>query len=122
MTSRMTIPEATAEFRAAASAKGDFRADSAEDHALHERMAQAFRFLHGQGAEGRAAFAALLEDESPHVRSWVSAQLLSEGDARAVPVAEQLASESGLLGFTAQVTLEQFRAGRLRSPFAIHVI
>ena|SRR4051794_7199741 len=113
----MTIAKATAEFRAAASAKGDFRADSTEDHALHERMAQAFRFLHGQGAEG----AALLEDESPHVRSWVSAQLLSEGDARAVPVAEQLASESGLVGFSAQVTLEQFHAGRLRSPFATRV-
>jgi hypothetical protein len=117
----MTIAEATAEFRAVASAKGDFRADSAEDHALHERMAHAFRFLHGQGAEGQAAFAALLEDESAHVRSWVSAQLLSEGDARAVPVAEQLASESGLVGFSAQVTLEQFHAGRLRSPFATRV-
>jgi hypothetical protein len=117
----MTIAEATAEFRTAASAKGDFRANSAEDHALHEQMTRAFHFLHAEGAEGRTAFAALLEDESPHVRSWVSAQLLSEGDARAVPVAEQLASESGLLGFTAQVTLEQFRAGRLRSPFATRV-
>jgi hypothetical protein len=101
----MTIAEATAEFRAAASAKGDFRVDSAKDHALHAQMARAFHFLHVQGAEGRTAFAALLDDESPHVRSWVSAQLLSEGDARAVPVVEQLASESGLLGFTAQITL-----------------
>ncbi len=117
----MTIAEATAEFRAAASAKGDFRVDSAEDHALHGQMARAFHFLHAQGAEGRAAFAALLDDESLHVRSWVSAQLLSEGDARAVPVAQQLASESGLLGFTAQITLEQFHAGRLRSQFATRV-
>ncbi len=117
----MSITEATAEFRAAALAKGDFRSDSAEDHVLHERMAQAFRFLYGQGAEGRSAFAALLDDASPHVRSWVSAQLFSEGDARAVPVAEQLASESGLVGFCAQITLEEFRAGRLRSPFATHV-
>jgi len=117
----MTIAEATAEFRAAASSKGDFRADSSEDHALHKRMADAFRFLRGQGAEGRAAFAALLEDESPHVRSWVSAQLLSEGDTRAVPVVEQLASEPGLVGFTAQITLEQFRVRRLRSPFSTHV-
>jgi hypothetical protein len=117
----MTIPEATADFRAAASAKGDFRADSAEDHALHQRMARAFHFLTGQGAEGRAAFAALLQDDSAHVRAWVSAQLLSEGDAEAVPVAEQLALEPGLLGFEARVTLDQFRAGRLRSPFANRV-
>ena len=80
-------------------------------------MAVAFRFLSEQGAEGRSAFSALLNDDSAHVRSWVSAQLLSEGDAQAIPIAEQLALAPGLLGFTAQVTLEEFRAGRLRSPF-----
>jgi hypothetical protein len=117
----MTIPEATAEFRAAASAKGDFRADSTEDHALHDRMAHAFRFLASQGPAGRAAFAALLDDESPHVRSWVAAQLLSEKDARAIAVAEQLASEPGLLGFSARVTLDEYHTGRLRCPFASRV-
>ena len=84
-------------------------------------MTHAFRFLASQGAAGRAAFAALLDDESPHVRSWVAAQLLSENDARAIPVAEQLASEPGLLGFNAQVTLDEYNAGRLRSPFATRV-
>jgi hypothetical protein len=117
----MTISEATAEFRAAASAKDDFRLDSAEDHALHDRMARAFRFLASQGPAGRAAFAALLDDESPHIRSWVAAQLLSENDARAIPVAKQLASEPGLLGFSARVTLDEYSAGRLRSPFATRV-
>ena len=117
----MTIPEATTEFRSAASAKGDFHVDTTEDHTLHERMTAAFAFLASLGPEGRAAFVALLEDDSPHVRSWVSAQLLSEGEASAVPVVEQLALEPGLLGFRAQITLREFRAGRLRSPFATHV-
>ena len=79
---------------------------------------RAFRFLASQGPAGRAAFAALLDDESPHVRSWVAAQLLSENDARAISVAEQLASEPGLVGFSAQVTLDEYSAGRLPSPFA----
>ena len=117
----MTIPEAIAEFREAAQAKGDFGADSAEDHALHQRMAVAFRFLSEQGAEGRSAFAALLHDDSAHVRSWVSAQLLSEGDAQAIPIAEQLALAPGVVGFDSRITLKEFRAGRLRSPFATRV-
>jgi hypothetical protein len=118
---RMTISEATADFCAAASAKGDLRDNPSEDHALHHRMATAFRFLASQGPDGRAAFAALLWYDSPHVRAWVPAQLLSEGDAAAVPVAEHLTLEPGLLGFSARITLEEFRAGRLRSPFVIRI-
>jgi hypothetical protein len=58
----MTIRQTTTEFRAAASTKGDFRADSAEDHALHERTARAFRFLASQGSAECVAFVALLDD------------------------------------------------------------
>ena len=117
----MSISEAIAEFRATASAKGNFSADCAEDHALHERMTRAFRFLANQGPAGRNAFVALLDDESPHVRSWVAAQLLFENDARAIPVAETLTAEPGLLGFTARVTLDEYSAGRLRSPFGASI-
>ncbi|PWT79575.1 MAG: hypothetical protein C5B58_13205 [Acidobacteria bacterium] len=116
----MTIVEATAEFKAAAAAKGDFHADPAEDHALWQ-MAVAFHFLSRQGEAGRSAFAELLYDPSPNVRRWVSAQLLSEADTRAIPVAEQLSREKGNVGLSAQVVLDEFRAGRLRSPFATHV-
>jgi hypothetical protein len=115
----MTISEATADFCAAASAKGDLRDNPSEDHTLHYRMATAFRFLASQGPDGRAAFAALLWDDSPHVRAWVSTQ--PWGDAAAVPVAEHLTLEPGLLAFNARITLEEFRAGGLRSPFVTRI-
>jgi phage-related baseplate assembly protein len=116
----MTIHEAIGEFRAAAIAKADFAAPASRDHALHKRMADAFEFLSAQGSDGHIAFIALLHDESSHVRGWVAAQLLSDGDETAVPVMEQLAAESGIRGFTAETTLKEFRAGRLRSPFTSH--
>jgi hypothetical protein len=113
----MTILEAIEEFRAAAIAKADFAAPASRDHALHRRMADAFEYLASQGSEGHTAFFAMLHDESPHVRDWVAAQLLSQDDEAAVPVMEQLAAEPGIRGFTAETTLKEFRAGRLRSPF-----
>jgi hypothetical protein len=54
-----------------------------EDHRLHGQMTRAFRALEARGADGQAAFRSLLLDESPHVRSWVAAQMLSQGESSA---------------------------------------
>jgi hypothetical protein len=115
----MTVVQAIEEFRAAAIAKADFATPASRDHTLHERMARAFDHLASHGSAGLAAFNALLRDESPYVRSWVAAELLSQGDKSAVPVMEELASESGIRGLTATITLKEFHAGRLHSPFKI---
>jgi len=113
----MTILESISEFRAAAILKADFATPSPKDHALHKRMAVAFTCLASEGSPGLAAFKSMLFDESPHVRGWVAAQLLSQGDEDAVTVMEQLAAEPGIRGFKAVTTLKEFRVGRLRSPF-----
>ena len=114
----MTIAEAIKDFRDAADAKAEGVTPASKDHALHARMACAFSCLSSHGAEGEAAFAALLQDDSPHVRGWVAAQLLSGGERSAIPVIEELAALPGIRGFTAATTLKEFQAGRLRSPFA----
>lgn len=114
----MTIAEAIADFRVAADTKGDGSLPASQDRALHARMARAFLCLKSHGQDGLVAFASLLDDASTYVRIWVAAQLLSEGERSAVPVMKQLASEPGLLGFTAATTLTEFRAGRLHSLFA----
>jgi hypothetical protein len=117
----MTIAEAVEDFRAAADAKADGVTPVSKDRAFHARMARAFHCLSSHGSEGHAAFTELLHDESPHVRSWVAAQLLSVGEHSAIPMIEQLAAAPGIAGFTAATTLKEFCAGRLRSPFATNV-
>ena len=54
-----------------------------------------------------------------HVRAWVGAQLLAEGDEAALPVVEALATEPGLRGLGAKMVLEQYHSGRHGSPFTI---
>lgn len=113
------IDAALKQFRDAAISKGDFATPASLDHKLHAQMSRAATILLSGSYEGREAFSSLLEDESPHVRQWAAAQLLSEGDIRALPVMECLSNEPGIRAFTAKVTLDEFKAGRLGSPFGI---
>lgn len=113
------IDAALKQFRDAAISKGDFATPASLDHKLHAQMSQAATILLSGSPEGREAFSALLQDDSPHVRGWAAAQLLSEGDLRALQVMEQLSNEPSIRAFTAKVTLDEFRAGRLSSPFGI---
>jgi hypothetical protein len=117
----MTIAEAIQEFRTAADSKADGVSPASKDRALHARMARALGCLSLHGSDGLVAFSALLHDQSPHVRSWVAAELLAAGDRSAVPIMEQLAAEPGIRGFTAATTLKEFHAGRLQLPFATNV-
>jgi hypothetical protein len=61
----------------------------------------------------------LLVDESPEVRRWVVGQLLSEGESDDAKVVEAETEAGGLHGFEAEVVLEEWRAGRLGSPFGV---
>src|SRR5262245_56757427 len=83
----MRIDEAIEQFRRAAIEKGDFARPTSKN-ALHASMVAAWDTLEQRGTAGREAFAALLADESRHVRGWVASQLLALGDERGVPVLE----------------------------------
>jgi hypothetical protein len=63
------------------------------------------------------AFRSLLQDDSPHVRGWVAAGLLAQGDVDALPVIEKLTADGGLVGFDAEMVLREHNQGRLGSPF-----
>jgi hypothetical protein len=103
-------------FRAATIEKGDF-AQPGRDQELQARMRTTFHALQAMGDSGEAAFRQLLGDVSPHVRSWVAAELLSRGDPETRRTLEKLAAQPGLLGLTASTTLKEHDEGRLRSPF-----
>ena len=115
----MTTAELIQRFRDAAIKKADGLGvdEDDEDAALYLRMASAFRDLSAQGETGREAFRELLHDDSPYVRSWVAAQLLSELDEEARLVLQSLSKLGGLVGFAADMVLREERAGRLMSPF-----
>lgn len=105
-------------FRAAAMAKGDF-AEGPSDAAHHAEMSSAFRELVRRGDRGNLALERLLDDDSTHVRLWAAAQLLFLGFSDARPVLERIAAGHGLTAMNAQVTLEQFDAGKLGSPLSL---
>jgi HEAT repeat protein len=84
-------------------------------------MVASLSFLQSHGESGHEAFAGLLADESPHVRIWVAAQLLAEGDESALPVLRELVAGSGLLASEAEISIREYEAHRLRSPFTPNV-
>ena len=113
----LTVDELIAAFRSAANAKADFAEAPRRDYQLHARMTSALHQLRQHGAAGESAFRALLNDGSPHVRGWVAAELLSRGDPDARAVLADLSRDPGLVGFNASMTLREFDAGHLSSPF-----
>jgi hypothetical protein len=115
----MNIAESIHQFREAAIKKGD-GVTGKKDAVLYDLMAKAFFSLLEQGEMGREAFRRLLNDKSPHVRCWVAAQLLYEGDAEAKEVLNSLRHVTGLVGFNADMTLREYATGRLDSPFDKH--
>ena len=106
-----------ASFRDAAIRKGEILLPAKIDHQLHREMAMAFWALQDLGEPGMKAFRSLLHDESPEVRGWAAAELLSEGDTGAVDVLEALEAADGWVGFSAKWTLTEYRGGKLGSPF-----
>lgn len=111
----MQVAELIEQFRDAAIAKGD-GVGGAEDARLYRLMSTAFRQLVMKGDRGNLAFEKLLFDECPYVRVWVAAQLLFLGHADANGALEELSASGGRIGFSASVTLEEYKNGRLGSP------
>ena len=111
----VTTDNVIARFRRAAIEKGS--EGGPRDHELFDELKRAYWDLVSEGSEGRSAFRALLADDSAEVRLWVGAQVLALGDTSVLPILEELGEAPGLLGFSAQMTLREHRARRLRPPF-----
>src|SRR2546427_12984350 len=109
------IDELVRDFRIAAMEKGE--EGGVLDRALHDRLRSSFQQLAALGDPGRKAFATLLSDPAPTVRGWVAAQLLVEGDARALPVLQELARQEGIGGVQALVGGWGNEKGKLKTPF-----
>jgi hypothetical protein len=104
----------------AASEKGEAGASPpSRDRALYNDIARAYFGLRALGEAGLAELDRLLLNGPKSVQMWVGAQLLVEGNVHAEKVLESLALEKGILGLNAELTLREFRAGRLKSPLQV---
>ena len=105
------------DFRAAAIEKSDF-AQGRRDGQLYDSMRDSFYRLKNLGKRGDEALLTLLEDDSEHVRMWAGTAMMIDGNHDARSVLETLASGGiGVVRLDAEITLEEFDAGRLTEPF-----
>jgi hypothetical protein len=107
-----------AKYREAAAVHGggELREDTPITNRSADTIAAVYRELRHREAE--AALLVLLDDPNPAVRSWAAAHALEFAPSEGETVLQALADDDdlALIGFTAKITLEQWRAGRLLFP------
>lgn len=118
--SALTTDELVGRYREAARAHGAAEMTRKAVRAANreaDTIAAVYRELRRRDA--RSVLLVLLDDPDPSVRSWAGAHALDFAPSEGEPVLEALSREdTGPLGkgFDAQMTLQEWRAGRLRFP------
>ena len=87
-----------------------------EINRYHDVIARTYRDLRRRGLESQMALLDLLTNPDAGVQCWAAAHALEFAPDRGEPVLTQLARRNDLLGFGAEMTLQEWRAGRLRFP------
>jgi hypothetical protein len=112
-----TLDQELAIYVAAAANHG--RATESGDHkranSSARKIAAAYDQIQKYGSEGRTAVSGLLHHSERGVRLWAASHALAFAPEDAEGVLIELASLKGsLIGFSAETTLRQWHAGRLR--------
>jgi HEAT repeat protein len=111
--------ELTEELAALASDRGDaLRAnDPKRANARFQRMAGIYQEIRNRGIAAQRRVLSLLDNKDPYVRLSAATYALEFGAQRALPVLQEIdQKEPGTLGFTAGMTLKQWKKGELRFP------
>ncbi len=113
------MSEATAERYAAAAiehARATRDGNSHAANAAYDEIAAAYRALRDEGELERLLD--LLDAPEPGARLWAATHVLAAGldPQRGEAALAALAEDPDLLGFTAEMTLESWRAGQLKAP------
>lgn len=110
------IPELLSAYRDAATRHG--KATETGDHKAANKMANVvatvYSELRRRGA--REHLLPLLTDEAGGVRLWAASHALEFAPQQGAQVLTSLASAGRLLGMSAEMTLREWRAGRLQFP------
>lgn len=81
-----------------------------------DRVSTIYAELRRRGLEAQRQLLPLLEDTNLRVRGWAAAHALEFAKEKGESVLTKLALQPGLLGFSAQMTLTEWREGRLQFP------
>ncbi len=90
--------------------------NSRETNRQFEIVAGVYRELRSRGSEAQRALLRLLSHDDIAVRGWAAAHALEFAPEDRQLVLEEIARTPGILGFEAQMVLQEWRAGRLKFP------
>lgn len=79
----------------------------------YRKLRQHWDALRASEADWRGPFLELLEHDDKWVRLWAASHALALEPGQAATVLEKLSRETGLHAFTARMTLEMWRQGKL---------
>ena len=111
----MPVTEAITRYASAAEAYGraikNGQATESDKH--FDAVEEAFAKLKAHGNNGLRAIAELLESKDDGVKLWSAAHLLNYPEFGSLEVLERLKRSRSILALTAEVTLDQWRNGKL---------
>jgi hypothetical protein len=112
------ISELKRVYRDAAAKHGEAteRADHHVANEMADLVAEIYAELRSRGSDAQRELLGLLADEAASVRLWAATHALEFAPEDGEPVLRSLVSMGRLLGFTADMTLTEWRAGRLTFP------
>ena len=78
-------------------------------------LVAALKELRGEPDRGESSLLAMLESDDLSVVAWAASYLLNSREKEAVAALNRVAaSDTGLIGFGAEMVLKEWRAGRLK--------
>lgn len=116
--SDMGVSELVAGYRKAAAEHGEAIEGGNHNSANQaaDRIAAIYSELRRRGSEAQNQLIPLLEDPLPRVRGWAAAHSMEFSPVAGESVLRALAEQQDLLGLSAEMTLKEWQAGRLRFP------
>ena len=113
---RITQYQQAALLHGQATAVGDYQAGNQQ----HDRLVAIYLELKSMGPAAVALLGSLLHNEDDNVACWAATHLLPYQESLAVATLTRVAAISGIVGFTATITLQEWQKGRLKLDYPGH--
>ncbi len=108
----LKIYVAAATARGEATEDGDYRAGNKQ----HDVIVAAYREFRARGPEAQRSLLGLLDHPNESVRGMAASHALEFAAEEGAPVLELIAKSESIHGFTARITLEEWKKGTLKFP------